>query len=120
MKSKSKEFVASKNNNNLVTAAGRSVEHSPLPSPEEFKLYGEVLSDAPHRILKIAENNSQVFGSVLTKDNARAFFLKCISVIGGLGVVCWMGYLGHEIAAGVIGVAALGSPLAVAKIFSRR
>ena len=119
MKSKSKEFIARKENNQL-TAAGRSFEHSPLPTPEEFKLYGETLPDAPDRILKIAESSNQVLTSVLAKDNARAFCLKCISVICGLGVACWMGYLGLEIAAGVIGVAALGSPIAVNRIFLRR
>lgn len=90
-----------------ATAVHRS---GPLPSPEDFAQYGETLTDAPNRILAMAERQAEhrmalekmAVGSQLSQSRTGQF------LAAGLGVVCvtaatFLSMYGHEAVAGVLG-----------------
>lgn len=62
----------------------------PLPHPEIFKLYAEVIPDAPERILKVFEDDSKHARDITTlalevqrDDNRRAHWMAWSLVIAG-------------------------------------
>ena len=52
------EIVEEANNRGAVVTETK-ISFGPLPTPEEFQGYGEVLHDAPERILRMAEREQE-------------------------------------------------------------
>lgn len=44
----------------VISVVAQSVFSGPLPPPEQFKAYQDVLPDAPDRILRLAENEQEI------------------------------------------------------------
>src|SRR5689334_8054743 len=53
-----------------VLMAQRSMHIGPLPSVEQFRAYGEVVPDAPERILQMAEKEQKAYHSFMEKQLA--------------------------------------------------
>lgn len=59
----------------LAETYQRSFHSGPLPSVEEFRAYGEVVPDAPERILRMAEKDQEAKHRIIEKQivqNSRA------------------------------------------------
>ena len=81
----------------------------PIPPPEVFRQYAEVLPDAPERILKVFEENSSFAREVrfqalvATKsEKTRAQWMAFCLVLGGLLGAVFLAYLDKEITAGIL------------------
>lgn len=68
----------------LPGLASYSLEaHSgPLPSAEEFARYGLAVPDAPERILRVMERNSQVSADAVERDSKAEAFALTLSSVG--------------------------------------
>ena len=81
----------------------------PIPSPEVFKRYGEIVHDAPERILKVFEQDSQhtrdmqkiALTGEVSRD-ARAQWMAFVIMIAALGVTTAVIILGKNLTAGII------------------
>jgi uncharacterized membrane protein len=62
--------------------AQTSLHTGPLPSPELFARYGEVLPEAPERILKMAENEQG------HRHNIEKWIVRGDTIRSYLGVIC--------------------------------
>ena len=107
----------------------RIVEHSerrevryrsaPLPTPEEFKEYGQVLPNAPERIMRMAENASEsAIRSEYRTDNLIRYLMFGVPLIaiGCLVLAAYLAYLGYDVTGGITG---LGGALAYMFSFGR-
>ena len=84
---------------------------APLPTPEDFKEYGQVLPNAPERIMRMAENASEAaIRSEYRADNLISYLMFGVPVIaiGCLILAGYLAYLGYDITGGIT---ALGSAL---------
>lgn len=91
-----------------------SIEFSgPIPLPEHFKAYGDVLPDAPDRILAMAEREqenrsdgqTQMFANERHKvDRATIVWLGMLVVAG---IATWRGYTQIALPLGLTGVGAI-------------
>lgn len=108
---------------NIIRGAFVSMEQrtfrGPLPSPEDFNAYGNVVKDAPQRILKMAEEQSKHRMSMEKKLLNRSTAESVIGQIIGfliailfLGAALWLGINDHDVLAGTI-VAAISSLIIV-------
>jgi len=92
----------------------------PIPSPDVFKRYGEVVPDAPERILKVFEQDSQhtremqkiaITGEV--SRDARAQWMAFAIMIAALGVTTYSIIAGKNITAAIAGLGTLFLTLGV-------
>lgn len=81
----------------------------PLPAPEDFLAYKNVMSDAPERILAMAERQAQHRIEIETKivesgikESKRGQALGAVIVIACLVCSVTLGLYGHEVLAGAI------------------
>lgn len=93
-------------------------EHSfrgPLPAPKDFKAYGDVISNAPERILCMTER--QVEHRISTerdivtsglKESRRGQWMGYSIVIILIGFSTLLAFYGHEVTAGIMITAAIG------------
>lgn len=94
----------------VISVVAQSVFSGPLPPPEQFKGYQEVLNDAPDRILSLAENEQK-----MRREGMRGTFKiegRRIngSIIISLGVLVLAGfaiYMGEPWVAVPLGLAGL-------------
>lgn len=118
---KDKIIPAPKENKGPVNAlssgphrVGRHIEHreeftGPIPSPEVFRQYGEVVHDAPERILKVFEQDSQHRRemqklSLISETNrdSRAQWMAFVIMVVALGVTAASVIYGRNVAPGII------------------
>ena len=108
-----------------VIAAARQFT-GPIPPPEVFRQYGEIVPDAPERILKVFEQDSehtrkmQYMGLKAEVDkDKRAQWMAFMIMLAALGLTGVAIIFGQNIAPGIItGLATLF--LALIVLFSRK
>jgi uncharacterized membrane protein len=98
----------------IITKAIYAIEEQksfsgPLPAPEDFMAYKNVMPDAPERILAMAERQSQHRINTETKivesgirESKRGQLLGATIVIGCLICSVILGLQGHDVLAGSI------------------
>lgn len=81
----------------------------PIPHPEIFKQYGEVVSDAPERILKVFEEDSRHAREIQSaaleaqkSDNQRVHWMAWSLIFGGYLLSALFAYWGKDWLAGII------------------
>ena len=82
----------------------------PLPTPDILLGYDEVLPGAAERIMRMAEKEQasarEVEGIAVraaTADNRRGQIFGFLVALAAFGTASWLGYLGHETAAAIVG-----------------
>jgi len=93
-------------------------EHSfrgPLPAPKDFKAYGEVIPDAPERILCLMEQQVEhrigTERSIVTsglKESQRGQWMGYSIVVILIGLSTLLALYGHDVTAGIMITAAIG------------
>lgn len=81
----------------------------PLPSPDDFKKYGDVVRDAPERILVMAEKQlthrveceNKIIASRI-KESKTGQWMGFILALIFIAVALFLGYKGHDWLAGTI------------------
>lgn len=94
----------------VLISVERSIHSGPIPSPEALQKYNKIIPDGAHRIMKMAENqsehrisiekkviNNQLFQSKLGQTLAFVIALVCLYVSWDLAKS------GYEIVASIIG-----------------
>ena len=87
----------------------RKTFSGPLPAPEDFKAYQDVMADAPERILTMAEKQmahrfeceKKIIDSRI-RESRIGQIMAFIIAIFSIGIVCFLGYKGHNWLAGSI------------------
>jgi len=81
----------------------------PIPHPDIFRQYGEIIPDAPERILRVFEDDSKharniAFAALNAQkdDNRRAHWMAWSLIAIGMGLVAFLAYIGKDILAGVV------------------
>lgn len=108
---------------NIIRGAFVAMEQrmfsGPLPSPEDFKAYGEAMKDAPQRILKMAEEQSEhrmrMEKKLLNRSTTESVLGQVIGFLISilfLSAAVWLGMNDHDVLAGTI-VAAISSLIIV-------
>jgi len=94
-----------------LIAAQRSEHMGPLPSVEQFRAYGEVVPDAPERILRMAEKDQQAYHDFMAAQ-----------LTGRLSAVSqgqWMGFVAMMVALmGAIYLAVIGQTIVATALAS--
>jgi uncharacterized membrane protein len=87
----------------------------PIPHPEIFKLYGEIMPDAPNRILTVFEEDSKFARDLPLKaleaqkeDNCRAHWMAWSLVIGSFMLSLAFAFMDKDYLSGIV----LGTTLA--------
>ncbi|RIA37860.1 putative membrane protein [Hephaestia caeni] len=87
----------------------RSFHSGPLPSVDEFRAYGEVVSDAPERILRMAERDQEAKHRIIEKQiiqNSRAVsqgqWMGFTAMIVALGGAIYLASTGHSAVAALL------------------
>ena len=93
-------------------------EHSfrgPLPAPEDFKAYGEVIPDAPERILCLMERQVEhrisTERNIVTsglKESRRGQWMGYSIVVILISLSTLLAFYGHDVTAGIMITAAIG------------
>jgi uncharacterized membrane protein len=83
--------------------------HGPLPHPDIFRQYGEIIPDAPERILRVFEDDSkhareiQMAALVAQKaDNSRVHWMAWSLIAGGYILSGLFAWLGKDTLAGIL------------------
>lgn len=83
--------------------------HGPIPHPDIFKKYGDVLPDAPERILRVFEQDSAHARDIQMaaleaqrSDNRRVHWMAWTLIAGGYVLALVFGYLDKDWLAGTI------------------
>ncbi|MGX2031913.1 MULTISPECIES: DUF2335 domain-containing protein [Methylocaldum] len=81
----------------------------PIPPPEIFRQYGEIIPDAPERILRVFEDDSKhareiAFAALNAQkgDNRRAHWMAWSLITIGMCLVAFLAYIDKDILAGVV------------------
>jgi uncharacterized membrane protein len=69
----------------------------PLPPPEEFEKYGSVLTNAPDRILTMAEFGQREHYKQNKLDSLLQFIITLIGMFFALGAILSIGYIGYKL-----------------------
>lgn len=101
--------------------------YGPIPPPEIFRQYGEVVPDAPERILKVFEQDSQHVREMKklalineSKKVCRAQWMAFVIMLAAIGLTAISIIYGKNIAPGVItGLATLFIALKVLFVGSK-
>lgn len=87
----------------------------PLPHPDIFQKYGEIIPNAPERILKVFEDDSRHVRDIQfaaldaeRRDSRRAHWMAWSLIFSGFVLVAFLAWLGKDWLAGI----ALGTTLA--------
>ena len=82
----------------------------PLPTPDTLLGYDEVLPGAAERIMRMAEKEQasareveEIAVRAVTADNRRGQIFGFLVALAAFGTAGWLGYLGHETAAAIVG-----------------
>lgn len=84
----------------FILAAQQKYHSGPLPSVEMFKAYGDVVPDAPERILKMAEDEQKAAHefsrtalshekTLVTQGQWMGFISMTIALVGGIGLAVY-------------------------------
>ena len=83
--------------------------NGPLPHPEIFRKYGEVISDAPERIMRVFEEDSAhlrdlQMGALNAQkaDNRRVHWMAYSLIAGGYAMSALFAYWDKEVLAGIV------------------
>lgn len=89
--------------------AQRTTFNGPIPHPEIFRKYGEVVPDAPERILKVFEEDSRHVRDIEVAalnaqkgDNKRVHWMAWSLIIGGYILALTFAYLDKDTLAGLV------------------
>ncbi|WP_157778818.1 DUF2335 domain-containing protein [Massilia violaceinigra] len=90
-------------------ALGRHAFNSSLPHPEILRQYGEVIADAPERILKILEADSahirelqQNIFNAKKDDKRRIRWMAYSLTAGGYGMSALFAWMSRDVLAGIV------------------
>ena len=87
----------------------------PLPAPEDVKAYQDVVQDAPERILSMAEHQMEhriecekKIIDVRARESSIGQIMAFVIALVSMGVICFLGYTGHDWLAGTITAIVVG------------
>ena len=106
------EIVQEDNNRGAVVAEA-TISFGPLPTPEEFKGYGEVLPNAPERILRMAEREQDMrhegYRASISNDRLRinGSITVSLALIIAAVLVALIGYPWVSLPLGLSGIVAI-------------
>lgn len=92
----------------------RTVTHTeqfngPIPHPDIFRKYGDVIPDAPERILRVFEEDSRHVREISKaaldaqrEDNKRIHWMAYSLIAGGYAMAAFFTYLDKEVLAGIV------------------
>ena len=93
----------------------RKTFSGPLPAPEDFKAYQEVMHDAPERILTMAEHQiahridcEKKIIDFRIRESRIGQIMAFVIALVSIGVICFLGYTGHDWLAGTITAIVVG------------
>jgi uncharacterized membrane protein len=89
----------------------------PIPSPELFKQYGEVIADAPERILRVFEQDSEHVRHMQKnalqaqrEESRRVHWMAFALIAGGFVLAVLFAYMGKDLlAGGLLGTTLVGT-----------
>lgn len=91
----------------------------PIPHPEVFRQYGEVLPDAPERILRVFEEDSKHVREITMAalnaqrtDNQRAHWMAWSLIFSGLFLTGFLAYIDKQWLASVVAGTTLAGTIA--------
>lgn len=91
----------------------------PIPHPDIFKKYGEVIPDAPERILRVFEEDSCHARDIANKaldaqkaDNKRTHWMAWSLIFSGLVLVGLLAWLNKDVLAGIVAGTTLAGTIA--------
>ena len=97
-------------NQEVTVQREEHVFSGPLPAPETLRGYDEILPGTAERIIRMAEReqtNAHEAGLLALREtaagNARGQIFGGVVALAALGTAGFLGYLGHSIAAGIVG-----------------
>lgn len=83
--------------------------NGPIPHPEIFKQYGDVIPDAPERILRVFEEDSKHAREITRealnaqkRDNRRVHWMAWSLIAGGYGMSALFAWMNKDILAGAV------------------
>jgi uncharacterized membrane protein len=89
--------------------AQRTTFNGPIPHPDIFRKYGEVIPDAPERILKVFEEDSKHARDIEVAalnaqkgDNKRVHWMAWSLIAGGYALALIFAYLDKDTLAGLV------------------
>ncbi len=104
-----REFDSSVPKQRIDRVLSQSHFAGPIPHPEIFKLYGEIVPDAPERILTVFERDSQAARDLPIKaieaqreDNRRAHWMAWSLVISAFGLSIVFALMDKDWLSGVV------------------
>lgn len=87
----------------------RTSFNGPIPHPDIFKKYGEVVSDAPERILRVFEDDSKHSREIQSKaldaqksDNRRIHWMAWSLIAGGYVMSALFAVMNKDWLAGIV------------------
>lgn len=90
----------------------------PLPHPDIFRLYGEIIPDAPERILRVFEEDSRYLRTIQAaaldaqkQDNKRVHWMAYSLIFFGYLLAAFFAWLGKDWLAGIILATTLGGTI---------
>lgn len=93
----------------------RKTFSGPLPAPEDFKAYQDVLHDAPERILTMAEHQiehridcEKKIIDIRARESRIGQIMAFVIALVSMGVICFLGFTGHDWLAGTITAIVVG------------
>lgn len=93
----------------------RKTFSGPLPAPEDFKAYQEVMHDAPERILTMTEHQiahridcEKKIIDIRARESRIGQIMAFVIALVSMGVICFHGYTGHDWLAGTITAIVVG------------
>ncbi len=99
-----------KTSQQIVSTTQTDLYKGPIPSPEDFQKYNEILPGAADRILAMAENEQQIRkegeAKFFSNDSKRIYaaIILGVALIAVAGIATWKGYAGVAVSLGLAGV----------------
>ena len=103
---------SNENGKHQILAEQHSIRVGPIPSPEEFAKYKEVMPDLPERIIHQFEQDSESIRALQKNAQAadirfdkRSQWMAFIVLLMGIGATCLLAYLDKDVASAATGIA---------------
>lgn len=92
-----------------ITSSTQQTFNGPIPHPDIFRKYGEVINNAPERILRVFEEDSKHLRDIQMgalngekNDNRRLHWMAWSLIAGGYGMSALFAWMDKDILAGAI------------------
>lgn len=112
------ELLASNHNNTKPQLINHTKFEGPLPHPDIFRQYGEIIPDAPERILSVFEKDSSHIRDIKTQalavqkqDNMRVHWMAWSLIIAGYLSAAFFALIDKDWLAGITLASTIGGTI---------